>query len=569
MPTYEIDVGGKIYEVEAPNPQAAAGALKGLSGQPQGAPPMVPPTPAVEPQPDLSGSPGGFQTGNVQGTYEQMFPEWAKQAAGFFAAPKQAAQSVQQLASQTGLVDAPSEQDVKDWRMAQEEGMVGNVAGNLAMLALPMGAAEKGLRGARALQALPKSLQAIAPAAAVGATEAATLQPVLGGESRLTNAAVGGVLPFALKAAAKPLTGLIKPTISGAKLLAQNIVPTAGQGGQGILSGALRSLEELGSILPVGKRGIKQGLQRASREAMDIASDRASPIAGADVPPMSRGESYTALLEQFDEAYGNIFKGKTISVPSSVKSRALKKAEAAAGRIPDAERAALKKDLDFLFPGYTGRMGGQSLRELRNRLHQRSRDAWAKGNRNVALAYDAADESLFDSIPKNQFSQLERESLEKLDKAWGNYKTLEKAGTASTVAPESGVTAEHLIDAVEQSTPDNLLVQSRGRFQDLTEPLKGIYREPDVQTPLGALSRRGAYQTAGAVLGGGLGVINPLLIGPMWAAARLSASRPGAKALMGQYGPQREMAKILRNYSGTLGAALTSGQRDESEDEDY
>jgi hypothetical protein len=200
----------------------------------------------------------------------------------------QAYQSIKQLAG--GTVPEHQIQEQRD--LASGYGLAGNVAGNVGMMALPAGAAVKGIQALPKAQALTRALAV----PAVAGAEAGLLTPVLEDESRLKNAATGAVLSKALQAGGRVLSGMVTPSDVGRKLMDQGIQPTVGQGSKGFVGGAMEQLENIAAALPFGMGAfIKKGSQRTSEEATAAAAPieshrawRRPSAAGATVAPCPR-----------------------------------------------------------------------------------------------------------------------------------------------------------------------------------------------------------------------------------------------------------------------------------------
>lgn len=572
------DAAGDVPAAQAIARRLASAPQAGpeLSGQPQGAGVVATPTPAPAGGQD---SPTPFQPGDVASTYERMIPEWGQQAMGFFSAPKQAWQSLRQLGAKIGMGEAPSEQDIKDWRMVSDTGMLGNVAGNLAMTALPLGAAEKGLRGVAAASRFPRALGVAVPSAVSGA-EAGLLQPTLEGESRLTNAALGAAAPLVLKAAARPLSGLVRTSDVGTQMFKEGFTPTVGQAGAGLPGKTFRALETLGEMIPGVGAVMEKGTGRVGRQILQRAGEEAAPISqvgvtgrrfAEEVP--ARGEYFRELSQQFDDAYDTLFKGKSIPYPVSLKSESVRAAEKAGGggRMTGDARKMLGKSLDWVFPAQQGgRFGGPTLRAIKNRFTEAIDDASKMGgtdSRDIVAGLKAARERFFNNI-SNTFTGADLAAMRALDDKYAKSQLLSRAA-AYTDVPVSGIEPRHLIQAVEAGTPQGLKVAGKGRYEDLSTLLKEAYMNPEVTGPKGALARRAAYATAGGLLGaGGTALGGMPILASMIGAAGLGVTEPGAKAILGQYGPQKRLAELLRNYAGTASSAVTSGYRNRDEDED-
>jgi hypothetical protein len=177
---------------------------------------------------------------------------WNKFWAGMGTAPVMAYQSAKQL-----LGGAVAPEDIQAQRAITESGAagrIGSIAGNVAMTAIPAGAASK------ALSVLPKA-GALAGSVGTGAALEAGLNPVLEGESRAENAlrgAAGGALAHG---AGKVLTQTLKPRGEAAALISMGIDPKLAQSaGPGkLIGGTMDEMKELMKS-PLGTISLKRAL---------------------------------------------------------------------------------------------------------------------------------------------------------------------------------------------------------------------------------------------------------------------------------------------------------------------
>ena len=196
--------------------------------------------------------------------------------------------------------------------------MAGNIAGNIAMTGAP---AASLYRGAASLagRALPASLApAIAPAvggAASGAAVSGITQPVLEGESRLTNTgagAIGGVLG---DVGARVAARAVNPIMQSApvrSLMDRGVVPTPGQAA----GGSLNQLEQKFESLPGPGNFIRMGRERSSQEFNKAALNTAMPP-GQTVSKAGQ-EGVEQVKGALSEAYDKIFAGQTVSADAAL-----------------------------------------------------------------------------------------------------------------------------------------------------------------------------------------------------------------------------------------------------------
>lgn len=500
---------------------------------------------------------------------EALKEQWAEEPwynqliAGFGSAPKQAEQSIRQLAGQ----DVP-EGEIKDWRMVADTpvGMAGNLGGNVAMLAIPGAKAESALNTAvRAAGPLRRTLTAMGLAGA----ENAALNPVLEGESRAMNAAIGAGAGAAAAAASRVLGGLVTPSPEAQQLMAKGIQPTVGQGGSGVLGKALGyGGEEFLHALPIVGQIAERGQNRAAREAVDVAARRASPYSATALPDatVGRGQYFTDLDKQFDMAYDTLLKGKTIPVNRLFHAGIRADVDRIMqGASPEARRELEKNLAQFVPSTVVGRVKGETWKEVQGqirRLRAEEGTGVGLGDRDAKLlsqAYKAVDDKL-KGIRDQALTKDEVAQLEAVDTAWSHAATLRKAASYPNQG-DKGISMENFIRAVEARTPDAMKIKGTGRYQDITEPGRTVFGKKWGQD---ALERRLGNIASTLVLGGSVvgGAPGMSAIAPLLAVGALGTTRPGAKVIMGNTDFQRRAASLLRNKAGTIGA-IGSGSLEE------
>ena len=469
--------------------------------------------------------------------------------------------SEDEIQAARGLTDTPT-------------GMAGNVAGNVAALAVPLGGAEKALK-ARTL-ALPKTAGAIGRAAVpvgVGAVEGAVTQPVAEGETRTKNAIIGGVAGGGGEVLSRTLSrgaeGVAKKSELGQELFDKGYSPTVGQASEGVVGNVLSTGENI--LSAVGVTGM--GQNRVGKEMVEKLAGEVDGVLGKygaaiGELPGRKGDYFEKGAKAFDDAYGELLNSRTIKVPGLMKSNALKSSNDAFKFASPSMRKNFADDINTIFPKHTGRMSGRTYKDIRNKLNQRIRRYTASQtdeSKELVDAYTAARKHL-DVQGKAGMPPEVWGDLKELDDAYGKFNTFGEAATARNAgvgaasAGDRTLTAKDIIDATEKGTPGHLKMQAAGRMMDDTEPVRELLAE---QANKGALARKGAYGLAGMGLGYG---------SPAGAAALIPGgiglagmSKPGARVLMGETAKQKATAEALRKYvapyAGTAGA-LTDIEED-------
>lgn len=502
-------------------------------------------------------------TGDLKGAIQSQ-PWLDKVLAGIGTGPVQAAQSAKQLA---GVPVDP--QDIENQRSIASTGagMAGNIAGNIAMLAAPGGAALRGVEAG--IKMLPKALQGIARFAAVpseAAAEGALLNPTLEGESRGKNAVQAAVLSKALQAAGNVATGVVKPTSEARAIMALGGQPTVGQGARGTMASYV---ENAAAEVPLIGPLIKARQARAEQEVVDIAARRGDPTGlrmnMADEPPVGRGQHFINREADANEAYDAVLKGRHIPVGQDFRIAAGDAGRTELKGVPDYMVSKFEDDMRRFLPDHNGRIGAPRWKEMQNNVRQRQReayDAYGKSgrgeDRDLAKAYGAVDDVLI-KIRNKGMGADDRIRLEAIDEAHANNVIMARAAAYPRQEGEH-IGVNNLVRSVEQGTPDSLLIKNQGRMQDITEPAKSVF---PATSKADALERRLANLTAGTVLGGtALATGHPGVLAAVPVAALsalIGSTRSGAKAMMGQFAAQKRMAEILRNKY-TQGAIAAEAQ---------
>jgi len=611
MKIYEIEINGKVYEVEAATPQACGGgaqAMAGragtpanLSGQPAGSAPIPAPQGPATPLPDVPEQyrappvenqdliPGMAPRvrhtvgGDLQPQIDEM--PWHEQAvAGIGVAPAQATQSIKQL---TGLGKV-SEADVKAQRAISNTGwgMAGNIAGNIGMLALPLGKAEKALRGVLRGPSLLKKALGFGVVPAVAAAEAAALRPTIEGEDRgeeaLKSAAMAGVLGSALKGGLRVLgPGAAKMSKLGHQLEKQHLNPTVGQASKGFVGGVLGAGEDLMRII-----GIRTQTDRVGQEVVQEAGKEVTDMLRLFLPKskeitasVSRNSGFFRDVPRgFDASYDKILENKVISLPRVFRESATEKALLAMPGATDEMQNVFRKKAAQIFSSSKGAQSGREWRDVLNLFREERRNLTATDlpSKNLIAGYKAIERSFIDrAAAKGALSKSDISALKEIDLAYSKYLVLEEAadiaGGISSTTPVANpgmrdITARNLVDAVQSVSPRKLKVQEAAHFQRLTGPMSAVLE----RQRLGGTAARQIGYGLGSSLGLGsvaatagitpaAGVAAGLLV-----ASAAGTTKTGAKLLMGRTEAQRVMAKTIRKTIypklGTLAASFDTDE---------
>jgi hypothetical protein len=461
----------------------------------------------------------------------------------------------------TGLGDqAENEQSIRDWRnlargasMGEGRGFInagtmGRIASDLGTLALPMGAAEQAA-GKVAARVLPQSVAKTTAASGVGATEMAA-QPVLGDESRLTNAAIGAVLPGAMSATTqagrRATTGMFDTSAPAARLeMDSGITPTLGQSIEGgIPAKIIKNIEDYTEgIIP----GVAGGRKRARQELFDAIGMDASPKNLTSIGNEHRvgsPEYFNTLRDQFDDAYGKLLNDVELEAPGIISL--IDEALESAGTEFDAPlRARLRKSLLEGIPEEgVGMVTGRQLKKLMSDASEGVSKATLGGdagkNRSAIAMYNSVRDNLADLLERRAGPEKSA-ALRQLDAAYAERQVLEEtAGNVFQTTPGE-LTAEALAATVRSRSTPSMMANQTGTASQLSADATNVMRP----------ARESMWVRTLGGLGLGAGVYSsPALTAavalPLAGITGVGSTKMGSKFFRGQLGNQQAIAKTMR-----------------------
>lgn len=375
---------------------------------------------------------GPFNTG-------VKMPQWASRlAAGTGKSFSDTYEGLKQMGTPTGLSDlihdrgraeADERQRLDKPLMDTGMGFTGNVLGTVAQAAVPATAA---FRGAQALKAVAPMAGAIAgnplvQGAAVGSALAGA-QPVMTGDSRGANAAMGAVegavgtaIPLGLAAAARPAKEGATKAIGALadKANALGIPLRAAQvSGSKLLQWASAGLDKL----PFGSgAALKANQQSAFNRALarSMGQDTDDAVTALATAKSELGKYYDDVKSKYDlqlepwhvdfmkDGWDELLR-KDIR-PNKAGAEELKKIAASILRSTDD----------------TGKMSGDTYKAIRSRLGDLANSEPATKDsayKNVLKRYQYTLDSAF----KSGLPEAEAARLTLADKQWSNMRTLEK-----------------------------------------------------------------------------------------------------------------------------------------------
>lgn len=598
MATFELEVNGRKFDIEAPDAAAAAAAAKQYAAQTAKTPPDSPqasatgpgipaPAQASTPLPDVPEQYRGGKVqmqkidGGIKGELEKN--NWAdRQIAGLGSAAALAGQGVRQLFG--GKVE---DREIQDWRGVSDAGTVGNIAGNVAMTILPVGAAEKAIRGgltaARAAKiaagstgaarGLAAAKAAVTPVLAAG--ENILLSPTKSDESTLKEAGKAGlgatVAELGLRGAGRVLgPGLVKASELGKELMAQGRTPTVGQAGRGAMGSIAGFGEDALNAL-----GVKGPRERIGLEAMrEVSEDAFSGYAHTGKNLSRKSEFFKETTDALDAGYKALFDNKTLAPPTTWFRHATNTGIKAMPHATDEVQGILTRNTAEIFERLKSDKSGQglsiALQEFRDLADSAAKDISGKGT-DLTAGYKRMHDSLLKraevegALTKNEVAQLE-----KLREAWSKKALLQTAARKPLVAGQTGTSGQrltgvdNLIDASRQTAPDAQFLNEKEHWAKILAPIEEAQL---LHKNTGSAGRQAAYRAAGPLLGTGALAATA---GAGWGALPLIASlglggvgmsKTGSKVLLGNTDAQRKMAEIIKKTMiprvGTISAAVT------------
>jgi hypothetical protein len=445
----------------------------------------------------------------------------------------------------------------------------GSLAGNVAMTLAP----GVGVGKSAVLPMLAKTIAArsspVAGAVAAGAATSGLTGLVLNpGEGEtvgeqfadkakksVEDAALGGLLPYVGRILRKVVTG-VRKTPDAAKLLDKGVVPTVQQGAE---SPVVRFF----SGLTAGAVPVKD------RQAAEIVGAVETKISGGRTshPGGTVSERVAALDDLLEQDYMSVLGGRRF--PLSTRTRA---------DVASAGSNVMTKTGQFAEEaGEANRIIGNIMGDSKNTLligkeklqgdyiAPLGREAALADNPRVAEALRAAREILIQKSRNARLSQPEQELLRQID---NNYIDLSRLrAVARRMGENEGVSFRALLQEY-MKTPGSM---NTGVVEDILGPAQRVLGSTPVQYQargMGTALKRSLGMAAGAggamALGAPLGAV-ATAAAPMYAFSLASQTRPGARAIFGDYAAQKRAAEFLRKMDpyGTQAGFLLNPEDDE------
>lgn len=422
------------------------------------------------------------------------------------------------------------------------------------------------------LPALAGTVGKLATAAGVGAASGG-LQPVLEGESRGANAALGGALGAAGQgvgdAVGRGIEGLVKRS-SAAHAMPEAVKRqmTLGQSAdRGTLSGRIiGGLEERVQSIPVVGDFVRSARERGSdafrKSVIDsVAPDGYTPKGGA-----VRGQ-IDDIQKEFTSRYAKVLAGKQVDPSRLFESSVARITNNPQSGVPRQQAQSIADDImrnyQSRFRGVQRPGGGSAVatgpqgaaikmdatnaKDFESFLLKEAKDldlAAQKGTpgaRNLAKIYsDLAD--AWKTSYYRQVGTTTRKALDTLDNQYAPFKTVERAAGARGTSTPGAFTPAQLDEAVATRTGRARYARGQGMLQDKAEAGREVFgaRIPD----------SGSAERAGmglAALGGM--ALDPVATGSTLAAIPLLTSGPGKRLMTGETATQRLMKQLRLNQA--------------------
>lgn len=417
---------------------------------------------------------------------------------------------------------------------------------------------------------------------ASGGAISGMMNPVLEGESTLSNiskGAVGQGLGYGIVKGLGILAQPIRQSEPVKKLVEQNIIPTIGQAARstksflgrtiGNAEDALTSVPGVGGIISGARARAQEDLQRA-------AIGRATP-AGIDVAKGIGHEAIQATDNAVSDAYGlALDKIGTVSLDKRFLDSGSKIVQKAVGLNPQ-QRADVSDLVEQVISSRVNPAGGTVSADVA-KLIDSDLGSYARQFSASSVASERLKAGIVreiqsgwrDLIRRNAPDEATARLLDNADRAFANLLRVEKAAQKSATSGGE-FTGAQLNQAVRELTP-NKRVFSKG--QALMQDISG----PAAQVLTGKLGESGTVPRgllAMGLLGGGGAYANEQLNGPDWltnlalgtAAATPLYSRIGSQYAVGALAPAfqqnaRILAEKLAPYAGMLSRSYINNKYD-------
>jgi len=447
-------------------------------------------------------------------------------------------------------MDQESAEDPNKWTRAG-----GNIAGTAASLAVPGGAATRGVMGL--VGGAGRLAPYLAGSAVAGATGFATT-PVPGqtvGDVLQQKAMAGGqdalmapLMQGGVNALAKPVTGLFQSLPEAATLFKQGVNPTLQQGAQSMLGRAIGGLTS----------GMSDVRNRQQNEVSQALLQR-STQGNVNLPGATGNEIRDAVDNYVGGLYDSALQGKVVPISPTLRSNVAQAASAMNKQGQFANEAAQAG-------GTVGNVMGNSATNINvspqtlanNYLSPLAEEAYANVPSQVRSRILDARNLLLDAR-NNRLSPDELNTVNTADSLNFDLNRIREA-TSGAAGNEEGINLSRLASAYSNKGEDAAAAAGSGNttLADLIAPVQRIIgttpRQDESRTMLATAKRISgpAMIAAGAALGG---VPGALAGAGAYGLGALGQSAQGAKFLLGQNDWQQALAEALRRAQPQIAGA--------------
>lgn len=398
-----------------------------------------------------------------------------------------------------------------------------------------------------------------AGAAAIGAGQG-VLAPVASDESRLQNAAMGGVGGAGGVLAARALSRAVQPIAQSEgvkKLLSEGVVPTPGQAAGGWVGRVENSLESLPLVGQIIKNAKTRGVEELNAAALkrSVPSGTQQEITAVGRRGLEQADDI--LSRGYERVVPNISVKATNDFRRSITEAGFKDSRFLTEQ-GEKELSRVLESRVFNRIPETGEIPGRLVQRMDSELGQIARD-YSKSTDAAQRAFAGAVRDIQTELRTYIASQAKgtaAEELRDLNKAFANLVRVERA-SGYTGAKEGVFSAAQLQQAVRATdSGGRSFARGNALMQDLSDPAKAVLQDtvPDSGTA-------GRLLTAAGITGAGVDAIfgNPGYLTAL-AASPVLYSRAGARYMVGDLPGQAAAAQFLRStspYSSVLGMGIS------------
>lgn len=407
-------------------------------------------------------------------------------------------------------IDASRERDAP--LMKTGAGVTGNIAGNLAMMLIPAGAAASGakaLGATRTAAALGGFMnpQTLSGAALAGGVQGA-LQPVATSESRLLNAGVGAATGAAVTGATKLASKIARPVKSALTAADQRAVQTLDEAGV-----PLDAAQRTGSRFLQRMKNMLQdnpttaGSQAVFREQQQRAYNRAVLATLGEQADAATPDVMTRASTRIGQVFDDIAERNPVKYSGALEMRLAAIEKAARDELDDAQFGVIRRQLNTILDKAAA--GGNAIDGAAYQNMRTGLERIASGQDTAKGYYARQIRSALDQALEDSTSGVDANAIKIARGQWAKLKQIEPA----IAADESGhISAAKLANTLSSKRYARFTKYGRGdqALTNLAKAGKQILPEPTANsgTPARLLAQ---FALPGALgIAGGLASDDPM-----------------------------------------------------------